>query len=598
MGGAQRQWVLRGPERRAADLAHLEESIAEAFPDVARSRRRLALLLANRGLGTPADALAFLTASLSAHVRSPLLMKDMRRATMRLADALRAKERIVVFADYDVDGISGAAELLLFFRELGLELGLYVPSRLREGYGLNEAAVRQLAAEGARVIVTVDCGSANREELSLASRLGLDVIVCDHHHVPTERPPALAVLNPHQADCEFPFKGLSGAGVVFYLLMGVRMELRERGVKALPDLRRYLDLVALGTVADVMPLREENRVFVKYGLRELDRSSRPGVAALKEVAPVEMATVRAVGFRLAPVLNAGGRVADARRSIDLLVSTDLSEARATAARLRDDNTERREIEQRMVAEAIAMVESDGCWMRRASIVVGSPSWHPGVVGIVAARLVDRYYRPSFVLAMGEEVTRGSGRSIAGLHLVETLEDCRERLVGFGGHRAAAGVTLRTDEMPRFAAAFEQSVRARTDATHFIPRLDVDEEVLLGSIDRALVDDLRTLEPSGPGNPAPTFLSRAVEIVSRREVGVPDEQSGDVRRPHVKMLLRQGSAVFDAIGFRMSRLPIRQGQVVDLVFSPQAEDWGGRSGVSLRVIDMRPVDGGALNTGSS
>jgi single-stranded-DNA-specific exonuclease len=588
---ARRRWVLRDPEGGTDGLTDLEGCIAEAFPDLARSRRRLALLLSNRGLGRPEDAVAFLTSSLSAQVRSPLLMKDMRCATMRLADALRGKERIVVFADYDVDGISGAAELVLFFRELGVELGLYVPSRLREGYGLNEAAVRHLAAEGAQVIVTVDCGSANREELALASRLGMDVIVCDHHHVPTERPPALAVLNPHQADCSFPFKGLSGAGVVFYLLMGLRMELRARGLDMLPDLRRYLDLVALGTVADVMPLREENRVFVKYGLRELDRSVRPGVAALKEVAPVETASVRTIGFRLAPVLNAGGRVADARRSIDLLVSTDLAEARMTAARLRDDNVERREIEQRMVGEAIAMVEGDGSWTRRASIVVGSPAWHPGVVGIVAARLVDRYYRPSFVLAMGDTLTRGSGRSIAGLHLVETLEGCRDVLQGFGGHRAAAGLTMRTDDVPRFAATFEASVRARTDPGHFIPRLDVDEEVPFAAIDRQLVEDLRMLEPSGPGNPAPTFLSRAVEIVSRREVGVPDEQGGDVRRPHVKMLLRQGSAVVDAIGFRMSRLPIRQGSLIDVVFSPQPEDWGGRRGVSLRVIDMRPAGEG-------
>ena len=589
MGAARRRWVLRGPG--TGDLEQLAGCIGSAFPDLARSRRQLALLLCNRGLGDPGDAVAFLTASLSAHVRSPLLMKDMGRAAMRLADALRAGERIVVFADYDVDGISGAAELVLFFRELGVDVGLYVPNRVREGYGLNEAAVRSLAAQGARVIVTVDCGSANATELVLASRLGMDVIVCDHHHVPKERPPALAVLNPHQSDCGFPFKGLSGAGVVFYLLMGLRMELRERGADALPDLRRYLDLVALGTVADVMPLREENRVFVKYGLRELDRSGRPGVTALKEVAPVDVASVQAVGFRLAPVLNAGGRVADARRSVELLVSTDLSAARAAAARLRDDNAERREIERRMVSEAVAMVESNAAWERRAAIVVGSPSWHPGVVGIVAARLVDRYYRPAFVLAMGESLTRGSGRSIAGLHLVEALDGCRGRLMSFGGHRAAAGVTLRTDEVPQFAAAFEESVRARTGPAHFVPRLDVDEEIALAEIDRTLVEDLRALEPSGPGNPAPTFLSRAVEVVSRREVGVADEQAGDVRPPHVKMLLRQGGAVVEAIGFRLSRLPIRQGSVIDVVFSPQPEDWGGRRGVSLRVIDMRPAGEG-------
>jgi single-stranded-DNA-specific exonuclease len=269
----------------------------------------------------------------------------------------------------------------------------------------------------------------------------------------------------------------------------------------------------------------------------------------------------------------------------------MAQARAAAARLRDDNAERREIERGMVEEAVAMVESSGSWERRASIVVGSPKWHAGVVGIVAARLVDRFYRPAFVLAMGDVLTRGSGRSIAGVHLLEALESCRERLMSFGGHRAAAGVTLRTEEVARFAAAFEASVRARTEPAHFVPRIDIDEEVTLATIDRPMVDDLQALEPSGPGNPAATFLSRGVEIVSRREVGVPDRQGGaggDVRRPHVKMLLRQGGALVEAIGFRMSGLPIPQRSLIDVVFSPQPEDWGGRCGISLRVIDMRPA----------
>jgi single-stranded-DNA-specific exonuclease len=585
--GVQRRWTIR--EVDAASVTRLADGIRGSFPSLGRSSHWLAALLAKRGLGETDAALAFLAASLADHVRSPLLMKDMGRATMRLADALRGGERVVVFADYDVDGVTGAAELLLFFRELGAEAGLYVPSRVREGYGLNEAAVRRLAGEGARVVVTVDCGTANIRELGLASQLGVDVIVCDHHHAPKERPPAFAVLNPHQADCPFPFKGLSGAGVVFYLLMGLRMELRERGVSPLPDLRRYLDLVAMGAVADVMPLREENRVFVKYGLRELGRTTRPGIVALKEVGAVDVPTVQSVGFRMAPILNAGGRLADARQSVELLTATDLAAARVTAGSLRASNDERREIEARMLDAAIAMVERDGDWRRRASIVVGSPEWHPGVIGIVAARLAERYYRPAFVVSTAERTARGSGRSIRGLHLVEALGDCGDLLTGFGGHAAAAGFSMRSEDLSRFAAAFEQSVRARTDAEDFVPRLDVDAEVPLAEVTRELVEDLRVLEPSGPANPTAAFVARAAEIVARRDVGAPvPESSGELRRPHLKLFLRQGAATYDAIGFRMSAIPVRAGDRVDMVFTPECNDWGGRREVSLRLLDLRPA----------
>lgn len=584
--GMPRRWVLRKPAD--ANIDHLGTAIAEAYPPIARSRRWLACLLANRGLCDPESAVSFLGPLLSRHVRSPLLMKDMRRAAMRLADALRGGERIVVFCDYDADGVSGAAQLLLFFRELGVEAGLYVPDRLREGYGLNEGAVRRLAADGARVVVTVDCGTANGKELALASRLGLDVIVCDHHHALAERPPAFALLNPHQPDCGFPFKGLSGAGVAFYLLMGLRMELRERGLAPMADLRRYLDLVALGTVADVMPLRDENRVFVKYGLRELERTGRPGIAALREVAPMDTASVYAVSFRLAPLLNAGGRVAHGKRAVDLLTSANLPEARMMAAQLGDDNRDRQALERKVTEEAVAMIEADGAWRRRASLVVAAPDWHPGVVGIVAARLVERYYRPAFVIALGDEIARGSGRSIRRLHLVEALRDCRVPFLSFGGHAAAAGVTLRNDDLPRFTTAFEESVRARMHAEDFVPQVDVDAEMAFPEVTRGLVEDLQILEPTGPANPAPTFLTKGVEVLGRREVGAPDGRDGALRPPHLKLLLRQGAVDHDAIGFRMSGVRVRRGDRVDVVFSPECNDWDRRRSVTLRLRDLRPA----------
>ena len=564
-------------------------AITGAYPALARSRDWLGRLLANRGVREPEAALAFLEPSLSKSVRSPLLMKDMGRAAMRLGDAVRGGEPIVVFGDYDVDGISGSAQLFTFFREIGVESRVYVPNRLREGYGLNEAAVRQFAADGARVVISVDCGSANIRELTLASALGLDVIVCDHHHLSTGRPPAFAVLNPLQPDCPFPFKGLSGAGVVFYLLMGLRAELRERGVDPLPDLRRYLDLVALGTVADVMPLRDENRVFVKHGLRELDRTTRPGIVALREMTSAGPVSVRTVGFRLAPLLNAAGRLSDARSAVELLTTESLADARAALVTLGSNNRERQALQRRMLGEAIAMVEADRDWRRRASIVVGSPDWHPGVVGIVAARLAERYYRPTFVMSLSDSLARGSGRSIPGVHLVEALRECGAPLLSFGGHRAAAGVTLRSAEVGSFAAALERRLREQTRTEDFVPQLEIDGEISLGELTPELMEDFEVLEPTGPANPAPAFLSRRLQIVSRRDVGAPTDQEEERQPPHMKLLLRQEGVMIEAIGFQMSSLHASARERIDVVFSPVCSDWGGRRRVELRMLDLRPAE---------
>jgi len=582
--GLKYRWDLRIPE----DLGGLGAAISAAHPDLARSQDWLGRLLANRGVRETEAALAFLETSLAKNLRSPLLMKDMGRAVMRLSDAIRGGEPIVVFGDYDVDGISGSAQLLNFFREIGVDAGLYVPNRMREGYGLNDGAVRRLAGDGARVLISVDCGSANIRELTLANALGLDVIVCDHHELPRERLPAFAVLNPLQPDCAFPFKGLSGAGVAFYLLMGLRMELRARGVDPLPDLRRYLDLVALGTVADVMPLRDENRVFVKHGLRELDRTTRPGIVALRDITSPGPMSVRTVGFRLAPLLNASGRLSDARSAVELLTTSSLEDARVRAARLDDDNRDRQALQRRMVGEAIAMVEADGDWRRRASIVVGSPDWHPGVVGIVAARLAERYYRPTFVMSLSGSLARGSGRSIPGVHLVEAVRDCGASLLSFGGHRAAAGVTLRSAEVGSFAAALDHCLRERTRVEDFVPRVEIDGEMSLRELTPELVEDLGMLEPTGPANPAPVLLSSRVRIVSRRNVGSPGGQGEDQQPPHMKLLLRQDGMTVEAIGFHMSSLHASVRERVDVVYSPLWSDWGGRRRVEIRMLDLRPA----------
>ncbi len=591
MRAVVRRWVWREAE------GELPRDLLEAVRDLEpRHDRLLSRLLWNRDVRTGEAASAFLRPTLAHGLRSPLLLKDMERASRRLADAITAGEGIAVYGDYDVDGMTGAAQLLLGLRALGAAPILHVPQRQSEGYGLNVEALRAFHGAGIRVVVTADCGTSNVRELALAVELGLDVIVCDHHTAPTTRPPAWALLNPFQPGCEFPFKGLSGAGVVFYLLMGLRMELRQRGWTDLPDLRPYLDLVALGTVADMVPLREENRVLVSHGLRAIDATQRPGLLALKEVALVDRASVRAIGFRLAPRLNAGGRVADARIGVEALTTTDAGRAKELVAQLEICNAERRALEEVTVAEAVAAVDAMPPAARAHAIVVAGDGWHPGVVGIVAARLAERYHRPAVVIGLDGNVGRGSGRSVRGVPLHEALTECAELCDSFGGHSQAVGLTIQRARVTELRERFTDGVRRRTTASDLEPLLAIDAEVSLAEVTPSLAADLARLEPFGQGNPEPSLLARDVEVEGLRLVG-------DLSRPHLKVRLHHDQRTVPAIGFGMGHLPIRRGDRVDVVFAPRLTQWQGAERLELELVDVRtaqtrPMLQGVDNTSES
>ncbi len=539
----------------------------------------VARLLVNRGVEQPAAAAAFLGARLSEHLRSPMLFRDMGRAADRLVAALGANQRIGIYGDYDVDGISGSAILIRFLRALGADPLLHIPHRVRDGYGLNEAGVRRLADAGARVMITVDCGGVSHREITLAQALGMDVIVCDHHQVADTPLPAYAVLNPIAPDAGFPFSGLCGAGVAFYLALGTRMRLRENGLQAVPDLRRSLDLVALGTIADLVPISEENRVLVKYGLRELATSTRPGVIALKAVSGVVGVSTGVVGFRLAPRLNAGGRLADATRAVDLLTTDDQAQADQLAAALDAENRARQDIERQILDEAIAQIEETGGIGQRRSIVLGSPDWHPGVIGIVASRMVERYYRPTILIASdcGHGLGRGSARSIRGFNIYEAIKGCRQSLEGFGGHKMAAGLSIRADRIAALAEQFEAEVRERTQPEDFVPITDVDAEMTLREVGEPLFRALEQLEPYGPANPEPVFVTRDLRIVSSRIVG----------ETHLKLLLEGGGRMVSAIGFGMADRAVETGAHLDVLHSPMTSEWNGMTTVELRMLDFRP-----------
>jgi len=543
----------------------------------------LAQLLATRGLATPAVAGAFLSARLSDHLRSPMLFKDMAVAADRILTALDRGERIGIYGDYDVDGISGSAILVRFLRALGHEPALYIPHRLRDGYGVSEPGVRRLADAGAQVMVTVDCGGVSHREIALARDLGIETIVCDHHQVSGTPLPAYAVLNPIEPDAGFPFSGLCGAGVAFYLALGVRVRLREKGRTNLPDLRRYLDLVTLGTIADIVPLVEENRVLVKHGLRELTQTGAPGLVALKAVSGVSDVSTGVVGFRLAPRLNAGGRLADATRSVELLTTDDQARAAQLAAELDQENRARQAIELEILDDAVRQIERAADFADRRSIVLASDDWHPGVIGIVASRLVERYYRPTVLIALdGAAGTgRGSGRSIRGVNLYEAFKTCRDSLEGFGGHRMAAGLSIRAEQVGAFGAQFEAAIRRVTQPGDFIQETRIDAELSLGDVNDGLLEDLARLEPYGPGNPEPVFLARGVTVVSHRIVG----------EKHLKLYLRQEQRALSAIGFGMADTPLEAGTTLDILFSPERNDWNGNTSIQLRVRDLRRAGNG-------
>ena len=573
----EKRWCLR-----PADPSQVQNLIESTRPEPLSSVT--ARLLVNRGIDTAEKTATFLSPTLRTGLRSPRLFPDMRRATDRLLQARERGERVCIWGDYDVDGVTGSSQLILFLREIGMNPRLYIPHRTREGYGLNTPAIEQLAGEGTRVLVTADCGASNHQEIARAQQLGIDVIVCDHHHVPEEKLPAYAVLNPMEAGCPFSFSGLSGAGVAFYLLMGLRMQLREQGEQPVPDLRLYLDLVCLGTVADLVPLTEENRVLVTHGLRQIAHSQRPGIRALRAVSGDDDVTASYIGFRLGPRINAGGRLAEAQKAVELLTTTDAERARLLAAELDQENIDRRAIEEKILQQALALAQAQLEQGLRYSFVLASPEWHPGVIGIVASRLVERFGRPTILIAIDGNMGKGSGRSPAAFHLYKGMQACAEYLAGYGGHRQAAGLSIRAASISAFADQFEAVVRQQLTPDDLVPIIEFDADVDVGLVGPELLDELHRLQPCGSGNPEPVFRSSQTEVVSARIVG--DQSHG--KAGHLKLVLRsaQGGRPVDAIGFGMGDRPIVPRQQVDVLYTPTLNIWNGQASLQLRLRDLK------------
>lgn len=535
-----------------------------------------AALLVNRGFTDPEDVYRFLHPDLS-HMPDPFLMADMDRAVSGVMDAVSSGKRIWVYGDYDVDGITSVSIIVLFLRSLGVDVSYYIPDRVSEGYGLNEDAVRRIADQGADLIITVDCGISNHREIEMAKSLGISVVVTDHHEVPDVLPDALAVLDPKRPDCRFPHDNLAGVGIAYNLLVALRMRMRDEGTfDELPNLKRYLDLVALGTVADIVPLVGENRIFVKYGLTELNETERPGITALKEVTGIKDVGTTEISFRLAPRINASGRVGSADQSVRLLTTEDPAEALSIARDLDRDNRTRQEMEEMVLRQALDAIDHKTL-DRNCSIVLASEEWHPGVVGIVASRLVDRFYRPTILMSLSDGIAKGSARSIHGFHIYQGLTKLDMLLLGFGGHQYAAGLSMEKGNISEFRDRFDAVVREMTCEEDFIPTVKIDAEIALSDIHkRNLLHEIKLMMPFGAGNPEPQFLTRCVMVKEARIVG----------RNHLRMVFKDDKMKWDAIAFGHGRLLNNPIDTVDAVFAIRENRWHRGGSCELHIKNIK------------
>ncbi|MCL6612556.1 MAG: single-stranded-DNA-specific exonuclease RecJ [Peptococcaceae bacterium] len=547
----------------------------------------LARLLANRGVSTVEEARLFLEGGLE-EMHDPYLMADMDKAVRRIRKALENGEKILVYGDYDADGTTATALLVKVLKGLGGRVGYYVPNRMEEGYGLHPEALARAGREGYGLVVTVDCGVNALEEVARnRAENGPDIVITDHHEPPGELPRSVAVVNPKRADCPYPFKELAGVGVALKLAHALLIRHgREAGAWT-----RYLDLACLGTVADIVPLTGENRIIVKHGLPALVNTGNPGIKSLMEVSGIrpDRLETREVAFALAPRLNAAGRIGDPGRAVDLLLTGDSGEAAELAAALHRGNQERQRIESLVLAEAMGMLDADPELLAGRVLVLASPRWHPGVVGIVASRLVERYYRPALLIALDGDEGKGSGRSIPGFHLYEAVSRCGELLSRFGGHAQAVGFSISADRVDVFRRAINEYADRHIDGETFVPGMDLDAAVSLREITEGLVEEINMLAPFGHCNPEPVLACREVALISCREIG----RNGG----HLKMVLKENSAVIDGIAFKLASSigEIAAASEVDLAFSPSVNQWRGRRSLQLEVKDIRPA-GGEWQTG--
>ena len=562
---ASTQWVLH-PNYSPEAAATLARALGAPLP--------MAHALVNRGITRLEAAQSFLDPAFE-NLHDPSEMLDLEPAAERILAAVDRSESILVQGDYDVDGITSTFLLYSALVEIGARVGYRIPHRIKDGYGLTVDAIEEARRRGCTLVVTVDCGITATEAIAHARSIGIDTVVTDHHEPPALLPDAIAIVNPLRPTCGYPFKSLAGVGVTFKL---VERLLRAKGRSE--RARTYLDVVALGTIADVVPLVGENRVLARLGLDRLNDDPRLGLAALKTVSALKgRITSGHVAFVLAPRINAAGRMGNAEQSLRLLLARDPDEADTIAKSLEEDNTERRKHDERALEEAVRMVEEEAGYPECRSILLWSDAWHPGVIGIVASRLVERFQRPTVLVALDGDRGRGSGRSLPGLDLTHILDGCSDLLLAHGGHAFAAGLSVRRERLPELRERLERLVREQSRPDHFVPRLELDADLAPGDCDMDLVEWLERMAPHGLDNPEPVYRMQGVRIDRVQEVG---------GGKHVRLTARDERGQVEAIWFGRgseARSLARAGRA-DIACVPTRNDWMGEMRVQLKLKDVR------------
>lgn len=532
----------------------------------------LAAVLVNRNIINDDDVKLFLNPTRN-DFHDPYLMPDMKPAVERIIKAIENNEKTIIYGDYDVDGITSITVLTKFLKERGLDVSSYIPNRLDEGYGLNREAIKNIADEGYKLIITVDCGISGTEEVDFAYSLGMEVIVTDHHEPLEELPKALAVIDCKRKDSKYPFSSLAGVGVAFKLAqaIGIRLGLEEK------EYLKYLDIVCIGTISDIVPLIDENRVIAKLGLRLVEQTRSPGVRALLNAAAYKEVNSNTVSFGIAPRINACGRMGHERDALDLFLTENITQANRITEKLNEYNKKRQEIEKKMFEEAIQKIET-GDIAEKNAIVLGGENWHHGVIGIVASKITELYYKPSILVCFEENEGKGSGRSIPGFDLHAALCSSSDYLEKYGGHEMAVGLSLKKDKFEDFKIKFEEIAKdAHTE--EFIPVIKVDKEINLKDITIENVKNLSLLEPFGEANKTPIFIYKNLRIDSIRALS---------EGKHLKLTLKDGNTIINAIGFNMGQYSEEYliGDKIDVIGILEINSFNGIENVQINMKDIR------------
>jgi single-stranded-DNA-specific exonuclease len=543
----------------------------------------VASLLANRGIDSPALADRFLNPSFH-HLSAPSAMKDMDTAVRRIHDAILHRERILIFGDYDVDGVTAVVLITEFLITAGAKVSFYIPHRETEGYGLKPSHISDPAITNAiNLIITADCGSSSHEAIRMARMAGIDVIITDHHTISQPIPDALAVVNPKRDDCPSGAENLAGVGVAFFLVINLRKYLRDRGFwtsRKEPNLKNACDLVALGTVADMVPLTGDNRIFVKGGIDIINSGLRPGIQSLMEISGIQRPFLNSedIAFKLAPRLNAAGRMSHANTAADLLLTQDSRKAMKAAETLNALNCERRSVEQLILDDIQLRLQKDPEYLQAGALVMADAAWPPGILGIVASRLVHQYIRPVVLISTQNGIGKGSARSIPEFDLYQGLKACSDSLIGFGGHAAAAGLEIATEMIPEFQNRFARMADSRLSREVLFPKMVVDGFLDIQDITPTLIDEIESLKPFGTGNPEPVFLAKNIHIAS----------SGSVGRNTRRMILKPGDGSsgtgISAVQFNVGSSLPRETNIHEMIYRLRWNCWKGNRTPQILVED--------------